>query len=473
MFSLLLLLLRFSLSSYSADDFDLVLANGRVIDPESGLDAVRHLGISNGTIQEIATQSLRGRTTLDAAGLVVSPGFIDLHQHGQTQDDYRFKVMDGVTTVFELEVGTADVDGWYAERAGKSPINFGVSIGHIPVRLSVMGDPPAFLPPADSNAATRIATDAEIERLKQQMEHGLRRGAVAMGFGVQYTPMASQWEILEMFRVAAKFGASCHVHIRGKGEREFERGIHALEEVIAATAVTGAPLHVVHIQSSGGRATPRLLQIISEARSRGLDVTTECYPYRAGMTDIKSAIYGDAWQKSLGINYGDLQWPATGERLTAESFARYRQTGGLVIAFTNPEEVVEAAVAHPLTMIASDGFMEHPRGAGTYARVLGFYVRERKALTLLEGLRKMTIMPAQRLEKRTPMMKNKGRIHVGADADLAIFDPARIIDRSTFEKAAQYSAGFKYVLVNGVAVVKDGQFQDAIKPGRPVRAPVE
>jgi N-acyl-D-aspartate/D-glutamate deacylase len=457
----------------AAQDFDTVILNGRVIDPESNLDAVRHLGISNGVIQAISEQPLRGRSTIDGTGLVVSPGFIDLHQHGQTPDDYRFKAMDGVTTALELEVGTADIDRWYAERKGNSVINFGVSIGHIPVRMAVLGDAPAFLPPANANAAVRPASDREIEELKRQIEHGLQGGAIAVGFGIQYTPLASPWEILEMFRVAAKFSASCHVHLRGKGENEFERGIPALEEVLAAATVTGAPLHVVHIQSTGGRATPRLLQMMADARSHGLDVTTECYPYTAGMTDIRSAIYDEGWQKNLGIDYKDLQWPATGERLTAESFSRYRKIGGLVISYTNPEEIVRAAVVSPLTMIASDGFLQHPRGAGTYSRVLGHYGRELKALALMDGLRKMTILPAQRLEKRAPMMRNKGRIRVGADADLTLFDPDRIIDKSTFEQPARYSEGIKHVFVNGVPVMKDGQFQEGSVPGRGVRAPIQ
>ena len=145
----------------------------------------------------------------------------------------------------------------------------------------------------------------------------------------------------------------------------------------------------------------------------------------------------------------------------------------MVIVHSNTEDIVQAAVANPLTMIASDGFKNHPRGAGTYSRVLGRYVRERKALTLMDGLRKMTLMPAQRLERRVPMMKNKGRIRIGADADLTIFDPERIIDRSTYEEPAKYSEGIKYVLVNGALVVKDGQLQSGISPGRAIRAPVQ
>ncbi len=460
-------------NSSPKDIYDVVILNGRVIDPESGLDAVRNVAVSDGVIKTITDGSLSGRTVIDARGLIVSPGFIDLHQHGQTEENYRFKIMDGVTTALELEVGTGDVDRWYAERQGKATINYGVSVGHLAARMAAMHDPVQFLPSGE--AARRAATDAEINDMKAQLEHGLQRGAVAVGFGIQYVPQASHWEILEMFRVAARFGASCHVHLRNAGLKEPASSTQALEEVIAAAAITGAPLHVVHIHSTGGKATPKLLQMIAEARSRNLDVTTECYPYTAGMTDIKSAIFNEGWREVFGIDYGDLQWAATGERLTKESFERYRKQGGFVAVFSMTEDVVETALKNPLTMIASDGILEngkgHPRTAGTYTRVLGRYVRERGTLTLTDALRKMTLMPAQRLERRVPSMKNKGRIRVGADADLVVFDPARVTDRATYDEPAKYSEGIKYALVNGVVVVKDGQLKPGLYPGRPVRTP--
>jgi N-acyl-D-aspartate/D-glutamate deacylase len=339
--------------------------------------------------------------------------------------------------------------------------------------MAAMRDPIEFLPTGE--AARRAATDAEIAEMKAHLEQGLRRGAVAVGFGIQYVPQASHWEILEMFRVAARYGASCHVHLRNAGLKEPASSTQALEEVIAAAAITGAPLHVVHIQSTGGKATPKLLQMIAEARSRNLDITTECYPYIAGMTDIKSAIFNEGWQEVFEISYGDLQWAATGERLTKESFERYRKSGGFVAVFSMSEEIVETALKNPLTMIASDGILEngkgHPRTAGTYTRVLGKYVRERGALTLMDAVRKMTLMPAQRLERRVPSMKNKGRIRVGADADLVVFDAQHVIDKSTYDEPARYAEGMKYVLVNGVVVIKDGQLQPGTYPGRPVRAP--
>jgi N-acyl-D-aspartate/D-glutamate deacylase len=459
--------------SSSSAPYDLVILNGRVIDPESRTDAIRNLGISNGTIKVISTSKLAGRTVIDARGLVVSPGFIDLHQHGQDEENYRFKAMDGVTTALELEVGTGDVDAWYAQREQKSLINYGVSVGHLAARMAAMHEPVTFLPTGE--AARRPATGAEIDDMKQRLENGLKRGAIGVGFGIQYTPNAARWEILEMFRVAARYGASCHVHMRHAGVKEPGSSIQALEELIAAATITGAPLHVVHIQSTGGPATPKLLQMIGEAKSRGLDITTECYPYIAGMTDIKSAIFDEGWQEVFNIDYKDLQWAATGERLTKETFEKYRKTGGMVAVFSMTEEIVAAAIKSPLTMIASDGILEkgkgHPRTAGTYSRVLGSYVRDKGVLSLMEALTKMTLLPAQRLERRVPAMKNKGRIRVGADADLTIFDPQTITDRSTFQDPAQYADGIRFVLVNGGLVVKEGQLQSNIYPGRPVRAP--
>jgi N-acyl-D-aspartate/D-glutamate deacylase len=457
----------------AATTYDLVILNGRVIDPETKTDVVRNLGITHGKIQTISRSSLNGRNVIDARGLVVAPGFIDLHQHGQDEENLRFKALDGVTSALELEVGTGDVDSWYDARAGKSLINYGVSAGHLAARMAAMKEPVTFLPTGE--AARRAATDAEINEMKARVEQGLKRGAVAVGFGIQYTPQASRWEILELFRVAARYSASCHVHMRHAGAKEPSSSVQALEEVIAAAAITGAPLHVVHIHSTGGPATPKLLQMIGEARARKLDITTECYPYIAGMTDIKSAIFNEGWQEVFGIDYKDLQWAATGERLTKQSFEKYRQTGGMVAVFSMTEENVLSALRNPLTIIASDGILEkgkgHPRTAGTYSRILGKYVREDRALSLLDALTKMTLMPAQRLERRVPAMKNKGRIRIGADADLTIFDAQTIGDRATFQDPAQESTGVKFVIVNGVMIVKDGRLQANVHPGGPIRAP--
>jgi dihydroorotase len=472
-----------SASTQDSPNYDLVISDGRVIDPESGLDAVRNVGISDGKIRAISTGTLQGRKTIDAKGLVVAPGFIDLHEHGQEPRNYQFQAHDGVTTSLELEAGTNDVAGWYAAREGKSLINYGVSIGHIPVRAQVL----ARAQGAQSSAATRTAeveaalhreaTPDELEQMQALVETGFKQGALAEGMGINYTPGATRWEIVEMFRLAAKYSAPVHVHLRYAGLVEPETGLNAIEEVIAAAAATGAPLHVVHITSMGLKNTPQLIAMVEGARRRGLDVTTECYPYTAASTGLQTAIFDPGWQQRMGIDYKDVQWTATGERLTAETFDKYRKQGGIVVIHMIPEDAARTAVANPIVMIGSDGMpitgpKVHPRGQGTFSRVLGHYVREEKALDLMTALRKMTLMPAQRLEKRAPVFKDKGRIRVGADADITVFDPGRVIDKATYEEPLRYSEGIQFVLVNGVPVVKDGQLVDGVLPGRAARSPV-
>lgn len=464
-----------SRASNGNETYDLVIANGRVMDPESGLEAIRTVGIRGGKISAISSSHLEGKQAIEAKGLVVAPGFIDLHEHGQEPRNYEFQAHDGVTTSLELEAGTADVDQWYARREGKPLINFGVSIGHIPVRMKVMNDPGTFLPVGD--AAHRQATAAELQQIDAEIERGLRRGALAVGMGINYTSAATHDEIVDVFQLAAKHGASVHVHLRHAGLQEPTTGLVGIEEVIAAAAATGAPLHVVHITSMGLKNTPRLIAMVKGARDRGLDVTTECYPYTAGSTQLESAIFDPGWQDRQGITFKDIQWTKTGERLTTETFEKYRKEGGTVVIFSIPEEATRAAIADPLVMIASDGMpltgaKIHPRGQATFSRVLGHYVREEQTLDLMAALKKMTLMPAQRLEKRAPMFKDKGRIRVGADADITVFDASRVIDKATYEEPLRYSEGIQFVLVNGVAVVKDGQLVDGVFPGRAARAPV-
>ena len=461
---------------FADETYDVAILNGRVMDPESGLDALRNIGIRGGKIAVISESPLSAKSTIDAKALVVSPGFIDLHEHGQEERNYEFQARDGVTTSLELEAGTDDVDRWYALREGKSLINFGVSIGHIPVRMKVMGDPQGGMLPT-GDAAHRAASPEEFEKITTAMDKGFRRGALAEGMGVNYTPGATHWEIVEMFRIAAKYGASVHVHLRYGGLKEPNTGLAAIEEVLAAAAATGAPLHVVHITSMGLKYTPQLIAMVKGAQQHGLDVTTECYPYTAGSTALQSAIFDPGWQENMGITYKDIQWTATGERLTAETFDKYRKQGGVVVIHSIPEEAARTAVADPIVMIASDGMpitgaKVHPRGQATFSRVLGHYVREEKALDLMTALRKMTLMPAQRLEKRAPMFKEKGRIRVGADADITVFDPSRVIDKATFDEPLQYSDGIPFVLVNGIVVVKDSQLVSGVHPGRAARAPL-
>jgi len=449
----------------SAQTYDLVVLGGHVMDPDSGLDAVRNIGIASGKIKIVTTGSIKGKDTIQARNLIVSPGFIDIHSHGQDDENYRYKARDGVTTALEMEIGVWPVAPWYRARDGKALINYGATAGHVPARMAVLHDTGALLP--KDNAVTETATAAQVKQVFDDVKAGLDDHALGIGLGIAYVPTTSREEIYNIFKLAAERHTTIYVHMRNPGAGFAPTGaaglIDSLQEVIGDAAATGAQLHIVHITSMALRQTPLALEMIDGAK-----VTTECYPYTAGQTRLESAVFNAGWQEQLGISFNDLQWIATGERLTQETFHKYRDQGGYVIIHNIPENDAKLAVTHPGVVIASDGIITdgkgHPRGAGTYAKVLARYVREQKALSTMEALRKMTILPAKRVN-----LPNKGRIKEGADADITIFDPAKVLDKATYENPAQYSEGIPYVIVNGVPVVRESQLKTGIYPGKPVR----
>jgi N-acyl-D-aspartate/D-glutamate deacylase len=463
--SLLAPVLLLVASACTEPAYDLVIENGRVMDPETGFFEVASVGINGGTIIAVSAESMEGMRVIDATGHVVAPGFVDLHEHGNEEVAYGLMVRDGVTTALELEVGTGDVDAWYAARAGGERVNYGVSIGHVQVRMDVMGDPGTGLVPVGVGGHA-AATDEQIAEMDTRIRAGLDRGAVAVGFGSAYTPGATMAEIQHMFGIAGEYGTTIHIHMRS--------GLAGLDSTIAAARAADAPLHIVHVNSSAGAQIQDFLEHIEAARASGQDVSTETYPYGAGMTEITSALYDD-WETWSDDRFQRIQLVSTGARATRSTFGAAREAGGYVISHGRSEEMTAAAVASPLTMIASDGFMVdgrgHPRTSGTYAKILGRYVREEGLLTLEEAVAKMTIQPARRLESRAPAFARKGRLQPGMDADVTVFDPATVIDRSTYVDAAIPSAGIPFVIVDGVVVVDQGDLSDA-RPGRPMRAPI-
>jgi N-acyl-D-aspartate/D-glutamate deacylase len=278
-----------------------------------------------------------------------------------------------------------------------------------------------------------------------------------------------------MFRSAARYHAPVFVHTRATGAREPGSSIESYLEVIGASAITGAPVHIVHLNSTSLDQTPRTLALVEESRRHGIDVTAEAYPYSASMTELASPLL-DKFANGPDSVFGKMMLVRTGERLTRESFRANRKPRELVVLFLNTPEMEALAVVSPLTLIASDGILidgkGHPRTAGTSGRALGYYVRESGKLSLQQAITKLTLLPARRLEGIAPMMKNKGRIRVGADADLTVFDPATVADRSTYQQPALPSTGFRYVIVNGIPVVADGALQEGVFPGRGVRAKI-
>ena len=472
---LFLWILGFSTTIVAAQQYDLVIEGGRVVDPETGLDGVRNVGIRDGKIVRVSAEALSGRREIHAGGLVVAPGFIDLHQHSQELPSQRVKALDGVTTALELEIGAPDVAEFLKAKEGHSLIHYGTSASHPAARALAFGAPlPAGTILPKSGAATdQPATAEQIESLRQRLRAELDAGGLAIGMGIEYTPGATRLEVIDMFRVAAERRVPVYTHARDSGRLEPGPTVEAVSEVIGAAAVTGASLHIVHINSTCLRDVLECLSLIEGARARGLDITTEAYPYIAGMTSINSALFNPGWREKIGMAYGDVMLPETGERLIKERFDELHNstTPHWVVMFNNTQEMVDKIIPHPLVMIASDGREGHPRNAGTFSRVLAQYVREKRTITLMDAVRKMSLMPAQMLERSTPAARHKGRLQEGADADIVVFDANTISDRATFEKPMEPSVGVRYLVVGGTLVVDEGKIVPDVFPGRAILGP--
>jgi N-acyl-D-aspartate/D-glutamate deacylase len=374
-----------------------------------------------------------------------------------------------------MEIGAPDVTQFLHAKGGRSIIHYGTTASHLAARALVFGSPlpDGTILPKSGPATDQPATPEQVEKIQQRLREELDAGALGVGMGIAYAPGATRLEVIDMFRVAAERKLPVYTHMRGAGHVEPDSGVQSTEEVIGAAAITGAPLHIVHVNSTCLKDTLECLSLIEGARAHGLDVTTEAYPYIAGMTAVNSALFNPGWQEKLGISYDSLVIPNTGEHLTKARFDELHNSTKQqwVLVYANTQEMIDKTIPHPLIMIASDGAEGHPRNAGTYSRVLRQYVREKKTLTLMEALRKMTLMPAQMLERSTPEGHKKGRLQEGADADIVVFDPQMIADRATFEKPMEPSVGVKELLVAGTPVIEDGKMFENVFPGKAIVGP--
>jgi len=469
--------------------YDWVIRNGRVMDPESGLDAIRDVGIRDGRIARIDAGPLHGDALLDATGQVVAPGFVDLHSHAQSPLGQDFHVRDGVTTALELESGSFPVAalGTHAPFAidPDARIHFGASVGHAWVRARVLEganalsgldgavalaaegqagglDGPAFHQPLDAE---------QIETLRAGLEAGLDSGGLGIGLLLDYMSEAvSNAELRAVFEVSAARQAPIFVHVR--------RGIAGdpagLEEVIALAEKTGAPVHVCHVQANAMGAIEEFLAKIRAARARGVAITTESFPYNAGSTAISAAVFDRDWRNIFDIDYGDVEWSASGERLSEARWKELRATQpeGLVIHHYNHEAWTRVATLAPDVIVASDGMPLFslrskvvPNGIGTFSRILARYVREQQGLDLMTALSKMSLQPARVLEEIAPVFQRKGRITPGADADVVVFDPHTIQDRASYAEPFLPPEGIAHVLVGGTPVLRDGELVADAYPG--------
>jgi N-acyl-D-aspartate/D-glutamate deacylase len=472
------------------DEVDLLITGGRVIDPAHALDAMIEVAVDDGRVVAIGRAPVLPADThvvrtLDVTGHVVAPGFVDLHVHGQSDAAHDYQARDGVTTALELEWGYPEVQAFLTARRGASRVHYGASVSHGMLRALALAEDEAAREALRAELARAVTAEEPLRPLQElvresfyaeltaeqeawlheEVERQLAAGGIGIGMAHAYYPGADKPEILGVFELAARTAMPIFTHVPG-------RGLVGVQEVVANAAATGAPLHVVHVNSVSLGEIESVLALIEGARAHGVDVSTEAYPYTAGSTSIQASLFDGDWQASYGIGHEGLQWQETGERLTPETFARYRETGGVVIVHMMKEEWVRTALGNDWVIVASDGMPyaegAHPRTAGTFARILGRYVREEGLLDLPTAILKMSTLPAQRLVPFAPAMERKGQLGVGADADIVIFDPERVIDTATFETGPRFSEGIEYVFVGGVAVVEDGELVPDARPGQPV-----
>ena len=444
---------------------DIAIVGGRVMDPASDTDAVLNVLIRGDRVVALTPRAVSAERVIDASGLVVAPGFIDLLARIiPDHEPQRYKIKDGVTTVISMHGGPVDVEAYrQAFDSAGALVNYGATVGHGNVRRA-----------AGVTDRYRAATDEALSEMRQIATEAIQAGAVGVGFGINYVPGASYPEVVAMFDVAARHGTPGHVHSRHKGSIHPETITHSVGEIIAAAAITGASAQIVHLASSGVGSMKESLEMIAGARRHGVDIMADIYPWEANSTSLQSALYDEGWQERFGgATYSDIMLVENGERLNAETFKYWRQEGARIITFFIPNEEIVMALKHPLVMIGSDGIIVdgkgHPRGAGSFARVLGHYTRDEGHISLMTALSKMTVMPARRLEQAVPSMRDRGRLALGSYADITVFDPDSIINRATYLQPDQYSAGVHYVLVNGTVVLDRGEFVAGATPGRQIR----
>lgn len=496
----------------SINNYDVVINNGRVMDPETKYDDVANVGIKDGKIIEITKKNISGKEVIDATGNVVAPGFIDIHAHGQNIGDYRMQAIQGVTTMLELESGILPISQWYdAQSKKKLPLNYGAAAGWTFARIATFTDtkPEAtakYFQDAQGlkDWKMNVATPEQQGKILQLINEGLDEGGLGIGINAGYAPGYGRKEYYALAELAAERKVATYTHVRYASNTEPKSSFEAVQEVIANSAITGAHMHVCHINSTSLKDINATLSLIDNAFEKNINITVGAYPWGAASTVVGAAMFsGEGWPERMGSTADNFQLGL--ERMSQEQLEDYQKNKpGTFIVWHFLDEsnkkdlaMLDASILHPKVLIESDemfwmlmdkhndihnyegdawplpeGAFSHPRSNGTFAKVLRSYVRERGLMDMQEALRKMTLMPAQTLEKFVPQMKKKGRIQKGMDADIVVFDPEKIRDVGTYEKPNQPAEGVDALLVNGQLVVSKGKLITDAAPGRPIRGTI-
>lgn len=502
-------------SSGISQEYDVVILNGRVMDPETNFDQMRNIGVRAGKIATISSDAITGVQTIDATGHVVAPGFIDGHVHiVDSPLGQKGALRDGVTTTLDLEAGAYPVDQWYDQLEGKSQTNYGASVSVVGARTAVFrpnfkssgnGVADVMLDPKGmgSDWVVRIATPDERENILDIVEHGLKRGGLGVGPPAGYmTDGFSSEELLGIQKLVGKFGRFTHVHTRFSSQISPTSAILAFQEAIAPSIAYGGGVIIAHFTAQALAQTDASITYIEDLRARGIPVVLEVYPYNfgaAGNGVQADYLKPDNFQKNMGRSYEDIIDTATGKPLTKASYDKMvKDDPGHPVLFYNATEKDNlTGIGHPDVLIGCDCFpfndprtgamitdwdtpwtdvTTHPRTVGAHAKVLRLTREQKIDVTLMQAISKMSYQYANFLQQNgVAQMAFKGRLQVGADADITIFDPATVTDNSTLEtgKNAAPSTGIPYVLVNGVIVVKESKVLKDVFAGRPVRAPIQ
>lgn len=500
-FGVLPLALMVALPAMAAE-YDLVINNGRVMDPETMYDRVANVGIKDGKIAVITKDKIEGEETIDATGLVVAPGFIDGHQHCIEPYAYRLMLRDGRTTIMDLEIGAYGpmLDEWYKNREGKAPLNFGVAVAHEFARANVLDDfndwkyinsPDAVKSRVKQGWSATRPTLEQGNQILSKMDEGLRQGGLGIGSTVGYMRAGvSSREIFELQRLAGKYGRFINMHFRLTPGNDVQE-VMGIQEMLANAAALGSPAIAAHFNNPGYNLVHELLV---RMREKGYNVWGEIYPYHAGSTALNAVfLEPEVWVKALGHKYEEtIQDVETGRfytKKTREEMLKKEPTRPVVV-FKCPEEWVSEWVKMKGVAIGSDGMPlvpdegltwdtpydklpnTHPRFSGSFAKVLRL-ARENN-VPLMQAVSMTSYNYAKPLgDMGLKAMQVRGRMQEGMVADITMFDPETVTDNSTFAKGTLPSTGIPHVIVNGIIVMRDSEPIKRFDAGQPIRFEVQ
>ena len=481
----------------AAENYDLVINNGRVMDPETMYDSVANVGIKDGRIAVITKKEIKGRETIDATGLVVAPGFIDTHGHYIRPWSNKLFLRDGRTSIMDLEFGTHGpyINTWYKEREGKTQVNYGQAVSHEFGRSEVLD---GFKDGQDtaSGAVSRAAGNGwsskkpnleEGNKILQLLDVGLKEGGLGIGSTLGYMrDGVSAREFFEVQKLAALYGRQTAAHFRYTPGTDTTE-TNGVQELLANAAALDAPALACHFNNPGYNMVHELLV---RMREQGYNVWGEIYPYAAGATGLNAVfLKPEVWIDTLGYKYEDtLMDIATGEYYTRETYEEMikKEPTRSVVLFKMPESAIIDWLRLPGVSLVTDSFPmfpddnltwdtpyeklpnAHPRGAGTYAKGLRL-ARENK-IPLMQIIAMSSYNSAGPLGRMgLKAMQERGRMQEGMVADITIFDPATVTDNATYKNGTVPSTGIPYVVVNGTIVVKDSKVLKGVNPGQPIR----